>query len=318
MGCRSMLGIVVALWVLVSTGCVGVGPLPDPGPLVAATAACHDAAALAGRDLEALVRATPVGDATARRFARAWDARLTVTRAMTDYAQDLRAVIERADAAEARAQALADRLSRLAAAAGFVAPGGSVVPVASASAAMIWGQVARARAAETLAAALAEADAAVRLITAKLAEDQGDLVLLVHLAADAARAEIEDEPDARALASFRDDLRAAGTALIAPGEPAMKSADRARLVELAGLLSATEPTWAALTARLDAVERRRAAALLVVDRLGEAVRAWANAHEAFARAARGGGGEANLDQLHAATRRLADAARAARDQGGHR
>jgi hypothetical protein len=312
--------LVVALWVVLlgaAPACVSTAPLPDPGPLALTSAACQDAVVLAGREVGSLVRAAPGGDALAHRFDRAWDARLAAARAMTDYAADLRVIIERADAAADRAQSLADRVGRLAVAAGFVAPAGSALPVASSAVAMVWGQIARARAADSLAAALVEADAAVRLITTKLADDREDLNLLIALSADAQAAEIEDEPDVRTLASFREDLRAAGAALIAPGEPAMTDADRSRLVELAGLLGATEPTWAGVAARLAEVDRRRAAALLVVDRLGDAVRAWGDAHEAFACGVREGRSDTDLETLHDATRHLVDAARAMRVYRGN-
>jgi hypothetical protein len=313
--------VVVAMLVVllgISPGCVSTAPLPDPGPLAVASAACQDAAVLAGREVGSLVRASPGGDVLARRFARAWDARIAVVRALTEYTDDLRAIIERADAAEARAQALADRVGRLAAAAGFVTPSGSALPVASSAVAMLWGQVERARAADSLAGALAEADAALRLITTKLAEDREDLDLLIALAADAQAAEIEDESDVRTLASFREDLRVAGAGLIALGESAMTQADRSRLVELAGLLAATEPTWAAIAARLSEVDRRRAAALLVVDRLGDAFQAWGDAHEAFARAVGEGRADTDLETLHDATRHLVEAARAMREHRGNR
>jgi hypothetical protein len=234
---------------------------------------------------------------------------------MVEYAAALRAICERAEAGEARARALTDRLSNLATAAGFVVPGTGVVPIASASAAMVWGQIERARGATDLAGVVREAQGAVTLIAGKLAEDHDDLTLIIDLACDSKAAEVRGDAGVSTLAEFRREAQYAATALIERGEAAMTDADRARLVELAGLVAATDPAWADVTRRLAAIDQRREWCEEIVARMGEAVRAWATVHAGVARAIETGGA-VNVDELVLSEGRLREAVRRASVEEG--
>jgi hypothetical protein len=234
---------------------------------------------------------------------------------MVDYAAALRSVCERAEGGEARAKSLADRLSNLATAAGFVVPGTGVVPIASASAAMVWGQIERARAAKDLAGIVREAQGAVTLIAGTLAEDHDDLTLIIDLACDSMAAELRGDAGISTLAEFRREAQDAARMLIERGEAAMTDADRARLVELAGLVAATDPAWADVTRRLAAIDQRRERCEEIVARMGEAVRAWAAAHAGVVRAIESGG-EVNVDELVLSAGRLREAVRRASAEEG--
>lgn len=308
----------VAVWLgAYATGCAGgcAGPLPDVGPLVTATAVCREAVTAAGREVVAAVRETQGGTEPARRLVRAWALRELATNAMVEYAAALRAASDRATGGEARAKALTDRLSHLATAAGFVVPSVGALPIASATAAMVWGQIDRARASDDLVGTVREAQGAVAIITEKLAEDHDDLSLIIDLACESMAAEIRSETGVATLAAFRREAQDAAKVLIERGEAAMTDADRARLVELASLVAATDPAWTEVSRRLAAVEQKRERCEEIVARMGEAVRAWATAHAGVVRAIETGGG-VNVDELVLSAGRLREAVRRAGAEEG--
>ena len=176
--------IPLVLLLVLATGCAA---LPDVSPFATASRQLAGAVKASGTAISEDLHATPELEASAKKFDDAWAVRNELMRAVVAYSDSLVGIVKASGDSREAARSLADKVGALAQAVGVIQPGaGPAVSVASDAAAFVWAQIALARGAASLEAALKEAQPAIERLTI-IKSDSKDLVIVVRGLAQAQR-----------------------------------------------------------------------------------------------------------------------------------
>jgi hypothetical protein len=275
--------LVAAALLLGATGC---STLPDTQPFTTATVSLQGAIASSGAAVVAEMKATPLlaNGKVLTDLERAWVTRNEAMTALVAYARSLEEIAAAGRAGEDSARKLVDAAGALAGAVGqksaVASEAGKLV---GDTFMLISGEIARARAAKSLEAALAQLQPVMERIAQILAADLQSLDGLLRLAAEAAQGGLDQKYDAAI--GFRWQLLKTQTKLqnsiqtqLASGTvpSQLKATDElARVVTLLGQGDAAYAEYTRAQAALDA--RVRAGRQLIAE-TGPALTAWAATH----------------------------------------
>ncbi|MBI2516551.1 MAG: hypothetical protein HYV95_06505 [Opitutae bacterium] len=266
----------------------GCPSLPDTQPFTDATVGLRSAVAASGTAVVAELKRNPVDGMAAQgaSLEKAWQVRTKAMSALVDYANSLQAIADSGRKGEESAQKLADAATTLVqtlGAANLAASAGASLAIDTFKFAN--GQIARARAAKSLEAALAEMQPAIERIAELFAADLTDLDTLVQTTIDAQRDRLER--DNQSEINYRRRLLAARRSLMA--KAASQLDEQVKPTALAGsddlkradeLLAANEAWHTAYAAQQAAIAER---GRLAAEMLGAAQAAFADWTAAHAR-----------------------------------
>ena len=277
--------------------------LPDTGGYTSATVEVRQSAAAVGDAVEAEIVAAAAGieeegprravEASAGDFRRAWNLTLGSLDATVRYAQSIQDVVDAGNRGAESARKVAASVSGLAGALGVtMGPAGAAV---ADTGAFVYGQIARIRAARSLAAALAAAGPAILRLQELVAGQVGD-ARTAFLRASAAELRALDRPAAFGTYVHRDaDLSAeekarlsdlADFVLLHPEQADRIAALKDRLKVIGDTRAALAPGLGQYRLAAAEVARRRRAGLAVFDATDTALAAWAAAHQRLVSAVR--------------------------------
>lgn len=158
---------------LLAAGCAS---LPDVGPFVDASNQVRAAVATSGSVVESELRMLPDGESPAVQLRDAWQARNAAFDAVVDYSSSLQAIVLAGDQGAQSAARVADSVQSLADAVGVAFPGSpAAIQVGTDAFKFVSSQIARARAANSLAEAMSAAQPAVQRIAEAISLDFADL-----------------------------------------------------------------------------------------------------------------------------------------------
>lgn len=264
----------------------GCPSLPDTQPFTDATVGLRGAVASSGTAVVAELKRNPVDGMAAQGagLEKAWQVRTKAMTALVDYANSLQAIADSGRKGEESAQKLADAATTL------VQTLGAANLAASSAAGLAIdtfkfanGQIARARAAKSLEAALAEMQPAIERIAELLAADLTDLDTIVQAAIDAQHDRLER--DNQSEINYRQRLLAARRNLM--GKAANQLDQGVNPTALAGgddlkrtdeLLAANEAWRTAYTAQQAAIAERGRLASEMIGAAQAAFADWTAAH----------------------------------------
>lgn len=275
--------LAAAALLLGATGCT---TLPDTQPFTTATVGLQGAIASSGAAVVAEVKAVPLfaKSPVPAELERAWVTRNEAMTALVAYARSLEDIAAAGRSGEDSARKLVDAAGALAGVVGQKSAAASEAgKLVGDTFMLISGEIARARAAKSLAAALAQLQPVMERLAQLLAADLQSLDGVLRLAAEAAQDGLDQKYDAAI--GFRRQLLQTQTGLqnsiqtqLASGTvpSQLKATDElARVVTLLGQGDAAYAEYTRAQAALDA--RVRAGRQLIAE-TGPALTAWAATH----------------------------------------
>jgi hypothetical protein len=240
--------------------------LPAAQPLVDATRQYRSSLAAGGSALEQELEQTSGAD-TARRFATLWDARVRAADALVAYSKSIAGIAESGNRGADSARQVADSVQSLAGSVGLALEGAAAATAVD-TATFVYAQVAAARAARSLAKALAEAQPALERIAAIMSQDLADADAILRSAVKIKETELARRYNVET--AYYASLVEERNALY--GKARRTTADESRLLELEQLMHATD-SWrqpmlseqAALSAQLQTGRQLIAASRRALD-----------------------------------------------------
>lgn len=243
----------------------GCQSLPDTQSFTDGTIALRHAVAASGGAVVAELKTSPQADVVAlgSDLEKSWQVRTRTMSALVAYAQSLQAITSAGRKGEESARSLAAAGTTLVQTLGLAVPGaGSAGTLAVDTLTYAYGQIAKARAAKSLEAALAEMQPAVERIAEMLGQDLRDLD---ELAGDAhllqrgrlMRATEGPRKFREALLASRTSLLDATAAELAGGTPAHQLSRADELKALDELIAREATGYAEFTAHAAALDARR-------------------------------------------------------------
>lgn len=264
---------------------------PDVAPVGKATSTMY--AVIAQAD-QVLIGEKSLSAEQKQRFDAAWQRRVVAAKAMADYSAQLVAVMNAGNDGRAEAGKVTEAVKGLVnSVAGSTVWGATANQVADVFK-VLYDQVAKQRASDTIAEALAENNRHVQAFAAIILEDTRPLRILVKAGNDAERQQLFDRQDPGLLieAGVRDRAKAALKAFSdATNNPNATAADltasRDNLGALVALQKsvAEEPSYVQWKQELQDMEALHKSRLQLVTQLGVVTTAWAAAHADLLRVA---------------------------------
>lgn len=290
----------VPFLVLAAQGCQ---TLPDTSGYTSATIEVRQSAAAAGDLVRSEIEGAAatlddpasrqVAQAAADSFRQAWGVTLASLDATILYAQSIQDIADAGNSGADSARKVAESVSALAGGLGVtVGPAGAAV---TDTGAFVYGEIAKIRAARSLAAALAAAGPSVMRLQA-LVEAQVGSARRTFLLSLAAETRAVDKESAYGVYPSRDGELVAeektrlsqltDLVLRHPDDTAEIDATKARLKVIGDTRAALAPGLAQYQVRIDAIAERRRAGLAVLAATDTALAAWASAHQRLVEAVR--------------------------------
>jgi len=264
----------------------GCQSLPDIQPFTDATVGLRSAVAASGTSVVAELRQTPLaGVATeAKKLEEAWKARNDAMSALVDYANSLQAIVDSGKKGEESVQKLADAANTLAGSLGIANLAASAAgTLATDAVKYVYGQIAKARAAKSLEAALSEIQPAIEQMTKLLTLDLKNVDDILILA-DQAELDTLASGNQREIAYRRQLLLTRGQLMSATVEElsaGKKPAELTRaddLARISELLAKTDAWNLDYEQKQAAIKTRGRAAHELIAAANQALPDWAAAH----------------------------------------
>lgn len=288
---RTIVSAVITL--LLAGGCAN---LPDVRPFTDATISLRSAVTTSGEqvvsELQQAGAAKPAIGDEAKKLAEAWAARNRLLTGLVEYANSLQAIVDSGNSGAESAKALAGSVEKLAQVAGIVQPGaGAVGEVVTQTAAFIYEQIAKARAAASLEKALAETQPAIERIAAVMADDMAKMNDLVRLAAKVQTDELllSNAPQLgyrEQLLKKRVELQDSMNAALRSGKNPSQLTEANELARVGELLEAADAWHGPLKEQLDGISARERVTRQLISEAKSGFGDWAAAHSQMLAAVR--------------------------------
>lgn len=264
----------------------GCQNLPDTQPFTDATVGLRSAVAATGTTVSAELRQTPLPKVAAQadNFEKAWVARDAAMSALVAYANSLQAIVDSGKTGGESAGKLADAATTLAGtlgAANLLAGAGGTLLVDTFTYA--YGQIAKARAAKSLEAALVELQPAIERLATLLAADLKSSDEIITLAIRAERDALAEDNQRefnyrKQLTATRGMLMSSVTADLQAGTKPADLTQAGDLSRLSDLLAKSDAWNTAYEAKQAAIAARARVAHELIAAAAHALPDWAAAH----------------------------------------